>query len=692
MSTRSPFRAFRGPIMSVRENRRGIELSIGFDRFEDDARQTVINWVNTLSRIRDSYEQYLGIPHGIQKDAIQNGWDARVTKRGRGWRFTFRLVKARKNSFLVMQDQGTTGLTGRVLEPDEYTEELPGEERWGRFESLAFTKDPEMATLGSRGQGKFIFVVGSKDHVIVYDTLRADGSYRAGMRRVKRTSSPVNAWDDEEGRRNFAELTENALEPLDVVGTRVVIINPTDELVETIESGEFLEYVSETWWEIILKYGATIEVEYGGEALTASIPTGFQLPDEDTQDYRVWRVENEVIEGDVKVKKLHIVNQRAGNVPDYLRGIAVQRGGMKVDTLEPKYMPREIVHSLYGYVTVDDPAEGELLLAENPEHYGFNYRYRVAKAIRNFVQQQSEAFAQNKLGWQRDRRAIQARRQRNAERRATTQINRIARRYNFRVSTPGPGLGGSEGTGGPGGGGGGGGGVTKDLRVVMPDLGLPRSGDRRVNYGEAIGDVTAQIINNRSDSVDVQLRIYLRRGDELKESYHTADHRVDATSASDIVGPFSQEFDEREFPKPGRYTAVSRIVSLMGEGKGEILDEKRRSFYLEVEPPAEGGIFEGCVAMGFPPKNHMLGRVVTGEEGGYVLQYNVAHPAYDMISNDEDLLAEHLFKIMVLELFRHDFERGEPVIFGEVDVEDSGDVARAMNRMLGEFSFQYYGE
>jgi hypothetical protein len=45
------------------------------------------------------------------------------------------------HSFLVLQDQGTYGLTGRVLRPDELEADLPVEERWGRFENLAFNWD-----------------------------------------------------------------------------------------------------------------------------------------------------------------------------------------------------------------------------------------------------------------------------------------------------------------------------------------------------------------------------------------------------------------------------------------------------------------------------------------------------------------------------------------------------------------------
>ena len=46
-------------------------------------RPTIVNWENILNRIVDDYEGFVTIPRGVQKDAIQNGWDARVKKKER---------------------------------------------------------------------------------------------------------------------------------------------------------------------------------------------------------------------------------------------------------------------------------------------------------------------------------------------------------------------------------------------------------------------------------------------------------------------------------------------------------------------------------------------------------------------------------------------------------------------------------
>ena len=147
-------------------------------------RRTVRNWPEDVRAIVDGYRAYTTISHAVQKDAIQNGWSVRKNGKGAGWGFTFELLEAVGKKFLIMADNGTKGLTGKVLTPEEYDNDLPGDERWGRFEGVAFTQPRAERTLGSRGRGKFIFVGASKEHTILYDTLREDGSYRFGFRTV----------------------------------------------------------------------------------------------------------------------------------------------------------------------------------------------------------------------------------------------------------------------------------------------------------------------------------------------------------------------------------------------------------------------------------------------------------------------------------------------------------------------------
>ena len=63
-----------------------------FDNLDpEQGRSTVINWENELKRIVDDYDQHTTIPGGVQKDAIQNGWDARKNKIGKDWGISFEL-------------------------------------------------------------------------------------------------------------------------------------------------------------------------------------------------------------------------------------------------------------------------------------------------------------------------------------------------------------------------------------------------------------------------------------------------------------------------------------------------------------------------------------------------------------------------------------------------------------------------
>lgn len=224
--------------------------NVGFNQRIDltTARDTIINWPEQVRTIADGYRRYEGIPHGVQKDAIQNGWDARVDKgHGRGWSLRFELLRSEDGvTYLSFTDSGATGLTGRVLQPEELEEDLPPEERWGRFENVAFIKGPSEQALGSRGRGKFIFVAASKENTILYDSLRADGTYRFGYRTVQRTRSPVNAFDEDAGREELINLTRGFFQPLSTVGTRVIIVNPIDELLADITWGRFLRYIGET--------------------------------------------------------------------------------------------------------------------------------------------------------------------------------------------------------------------------------------------------------------------------------------------------------------------------------------------------------------------------------------------------------------------------------------------------------------
>jgi len=172
----------------------------GFSK--DDFRPTAINWPNEIQEILDGYyDKRATLSHAVQKDAIQNGWDARLIKKGKNqgknWKFTFELIENPDLTLLVMTDEGTSGLTGKVFTTDQMDQDFPREERWVRFENLAFKndKDKDRELLGSRGRGKFVFVGASENLSIFYDTLRNDGTYRWGTRYAKGAKCPIKAID-----------------------------------------------------------------------------------------------------------------------------------------------------------------------------------------------------------------------------------------------------------------------------------------------------------------------------------------------------------------------------------------------------------------------------------------------------------------------------------------------------------------
>lgn len=652
---------------------------------KEELRDTVIDWERQVEAIIDAYRVRRGLAHGVQKDAIQNAWDARKHKKGTDWGITFELVKGKNHTFFVMTDKGTTGLTGRILMQRELEsiKNLPAEERWGRFEGLGFLKTPFGGTLGARGRGKFIFVGASQSRTILYDSLRADGSYRFGFRYVIRTRSPVWASDGEKGKSKLIEMTEGVLTPLTEVGTRIVIVDPCEELLNAVNSGEFLRYIEETWWEIIQKYGARIILRANGRETVAGIPAGFDLPERDTRECKVWIKENEKItvgRRTFKVKKLHIVSKLSGGIPDDIKGVAIQRGGMKICCIDPpRHIPWEIAERIYGYITFDSETEKALQEDEDVEHYSYDFRRALPNAIRRHIEDEIGKFAKEKLGWRVDARAVRRQVQLEAEQLALTIINKFAREIGISV--------------GPGGRGGKGGGEWKKIRLQTPQPEFPRDDTIRVNYGEALKNISTRVINDTENPIDVRFKLFIRRGDQEIKTYIEQDLSLGPFSKSLLFGPFQEMFSREEYPEKGKYTVVARIRSLMKENKGEELDEKKIPLYLEEDPPGRG-LFERCQAVEVEDLDlyPMMGQAITGEGKGYIFEYNLAHPAYKVVGNERKLLAEYLFRLMSYELCRIDLEQDEPRLFKRAHKENAVEALSEVNKIVGQMMSRFYLE
>ncbi len=660
------------------------------------ARSTVMNWPNHLAAIVDGYRSYRGVPHGVQKDAVQNGWDARADKKhGKRWTITFELIRSKKErNFFIITDEGTTGLTGRILKPEELQEDLPVEERWGRFENVAFTKAPTEEALGSRGRGKFIFLGASQhedtthegkkfQNLIFYDTLRADGIYRFGYRTLVLTDSPIDAFDNDEGKEKLQEYTGGIIEPLKKIGTRIIIVDPISELIEDVESGKFVEYIGETWWEIIEKYDAKIEVKVGDKVWLAKVPEDFTLPTKDSRNYKVWMPPKNTalqVRGNYRIKTLHIVRKMDGPVPEELQGVSIQRRGMKVCSIPIKYVPKEVTDSVYGYISFDKKLDTAIGADENPEHYGFDFKKSLPRAIKQYIEDELAKFAREKLGLGVDPQKVRHERQSNAEQRAIYAINKIANKLGIFGKGAGPQPSPPPPPPLP---------PIKELSLDIPPLEFPRE-NRRVNYGEAVKNMRLIAKNNATEAVKVGLKMYLLFEDAELVSYIKKEVvEIDAGDSQEF-GPFEQYFTENKFPGRGRYTIRARAVSLEGKKKGDILDEVSRHFFLEQDPP-EKGLFEKCEALNFPEEMEKItGEAVAGEAGGYIFQYNKGHPAKKAVDDDENTLTAYLVSIMANEIPWIDLRREKPTQFTEEELESPDAIAKKISKIIGEILHNYY--
>ncbi len=205
--------------------------------------------------LADGYKSVVDHPllwlvDGLQKDAIQNSWDARIDKKhAKDWEcgFVFKNINGKK--FFYVVDSGTTGLRGTKFNNEEdRTRILTSNERG---EDLSYFLNSNWSAKsikegGSRGRGKTLFLFASKKYRVFFDSFRAtDNAYVAGEifldvdKGVK-----FKLYYDEEGKDKIKEWTDKEINLLTNYGTRIFIVDPKPEIEKSIESGEIISFIS----------------------------------------------------------------------------------------------------------------------------------------------------------------------------------------------------------------------------------------------------------------------------------------------------------------------------------------------------------------------------------------------------------------------------------------------------------------
>lgn len=590
--------------------------------------------------------------HPVQKEAIQNSADATEMISEDKWGVIFEIDEKMPPRYISITDVGTCGLTGRVLvlkdELDKLQKEKPDEyqkERWAKFEALSYPNiDP--TGRGSRGQGKWVFIAASKDKTIFYDTLRKDKVYRIGawLGNNQLLQKPP------EGEQAKTMLKNNlpCLEPLCKIGTRVIIVDPKKEVWDGFFP--FLEsplatYIAETWWELLIE-GREILLKWRKDKVKVTPPIYYTDSFIKKESVDTWFLENVNLKWEknpkAKVKELMLIYSK-DVIPEEFRGIAIQRGGMKICNFDVRSanpsIKAEISERIYGWIKFNEEAEKELREIEDPTHYDLSAYlgtfgfYVFGK--NGWLEQEIRKFSEQKLGVGTEDKKFD-----RLDIIVANKLNRFTNKYDLGVLLDRPVAppGDSKEH------------KRKEIRLKMPKPQFPSIETRRVEFGERIPDIKVSVVNESKISRKVKLSLLLKTASRevgertLKSLVAGETFTVQAQSESEIFGPYEILFDKKKFDS-GTYAVESEIVALEGDlldlkfGKGVVIDQERELIYLDVDPPAGKGLFEFIDRVEFKEEKDLQYRVKEKDDKMRI-QINILHPAYKHSEDLDHVLAK----------------------------------------------------
>ncbi len=647
-------------------------------------RKTPVSWDNLVRNILDQYYLYVGdISHAVQKDAIQNSWDARGNDVSK-WGMAFSFIEDSKGKkMLIMQDFGTTGLTGKILPTEEYDHDLSEEERWGRFQGLAFRRESSKV-LGARGQGKFVFVGASNNSTIVYDTLRADGVYRLGVRRL----GDILELEGKEA-VDLLKAYSPDLQPLSMIGSRVIIDEPVPELERALKTWKFMRYIQTTWWPLLSEYNAQIQVKVHEKESKVFLPKDLIFPSLDTQDLKVWSKDRLPL--DRKTSKGVMLNKlrfcwNKEQVAEDIRGIAIIRGGMVVERIPiPDLLPSadpDLSKRIYGYVEGDMGVELLLKKTEDPTHYRFGKRAgwgrkNIYGVIKDIVSGQLQLFASEKLGAEKGKTE-------EKDYQTIKQFNSIVKAVGISLEHLSSG------------GGGGGGGPIPRKNEISLSFPFPKSKiTRRFEFDEELGGFFLTVNNETRHKATFMVKIETMQETLIREKILMKSYPPIRGHGGKVRdGPFVLRIDKSKYTE-GKCQLRARLINLEHQDyiKGYELDQVIHVFWIAQDPPLSNGPFREIkrsptVIEELDNKAiNVDGKVVPHPGGGYDLIMNIGHPLYKEKCKIKENEPQYEIELMAKKLPFVLLEENVPPFEG---INEPSDILKLSNITYSQIMEKYF--
>jgi len=91
------------------------------------------------------------------------------------------------------------------------------------------------------------------------------------------------------------------LDPLKSVGTRIIVVEPTEDVLQALKNGEFIRAIQETWFRALEKKQLTTEVSSCDGTQLAELPTPFPLTPKDSSLQKVWVLGKDFKDDEIRV-------------------------------------------------------------------------------------------------------------------------------------------------------------------------------------------------------------------------------------------------------------------------------------------------------------------------------------------------------------------------------------------------------
>jgi len=323
------------------------------------------NYKNSVNWILGAYtDAGVTFTNGFQKDAIQNAVGARKTNKWKNWSCDISLVTNERGTFVVVEDSGTLGLIGKNISAMEINEkmangeQLSSDERLARFSSM-FNSGGNLTGGGLFGAGKSVYSVASSTYTYYYDSFRSDDLYVANLNKCGQVLNV--ALEGEEAKKYIREKT--GLSAKGTYGTRVIIENPNEELVNSITDGSIIPFIQESWWRIIQRLENDSCISVNG--IPVCVPDRIA---EGTCSYNLPSPEMCMDSEHYRVKNFGLYIFEDGTNPWV--GISYYRKGMKIGEIDIRDIPQTIEKKFWGYIEVDEAWESDLAGIEDKVHFG----------------------------------------------------------------------------------------------------------------------------------------------------------------------------------------------------------------------------------------------------------------------------------------------------------------------------------